>query len=92
MAYYDVALLAADADFTARTTAAYTIETLGTGGDVLPVQWAAEHAWDMAAQPGFGDAYASALAAEVPGPGRDPSVISDPQILSAVQALIGTGG
>ena len=91
MAYYDISLLAADYDFTARTTAAYTTETLGAPGDVLPAQWAAEHAWDMAAQPGFGDAYASAIAGSVPNPGRDQAVISDAQILSAVQAILGAG-
>jgi hypothetical protein len=41
----------------------------------------------MAAAPGFADAYASAVAGGVPAPGRDPSVISDAQILSAIQAL-----
>lgn len=86
--YFEVSLLAADPDFSARTTAAYTTETLGTTREELPSQWTQEHAWDMAAQPGFGDAYASALAGGVPTPGRDPAVISDGQILSAVQLLL----
>lgn len=86
MAYYDVSLLAADGDFTARVTACYTTETLGQSLDILPPQWASEHAWQIAAAPGFGDAYASALASGVPNPGRDQAVISDPQVLSAVQA------
>lgn len=89
MAYYDIALLAADTDFFARITAAYTTETLDLPpGDVLPPQWAAEHMWTLAAQPGFGDAYASALAGGVPNPGRDPAVISDAQILSAIQVVL----
>jgi hypothetical protein len=44
----------------------------------------------MAAQPGFGDAYASALAADPPveRPGNDPGVITDGMILGAVQSLL----
>jgi len=89
MAYSDVAALAADQDFMLRTTAAYATETLGDD-TTDPATWQSSHAWDMAAQPGFGDAYASALAGGVERPGNDPSVISDSQILSAVQSLLGT--
>ncbi len=90
MAYWDVASLVADSDFALRTTAAYATETPGAGGEDPP-SWQAAHAWDVAAAPGFGDAYASALASGVPRPGKDPAVISDPQILSAVQAILGAG-
>ena len=86
MAYYDISLLTQDAQFQQRVAACYATEE-PDGDD--PGSWAALHAWDMAAQPGFGDAYASALAAEVPNPGADPSVISDAQILSAVQPMLG---
>ena len=86
MAYSDVASLAADTDFALRTTAAYATETLADD-TTDPPQWQAEHRWDMAAQPGFGDAYASAVLNGVPRPGNDPSVISDAQILGAVQAI-----
>lgn len=86
MGYSDVAALAADNDFALRTTAAYASETLGDDS-TDPPSWQAAHSWDMAAQPGFGDAYASALAGGVPRPGNDPSVISDPMILGAVQAI-----
>jgi len=89
MAYSDVALLAADPDFALRVTACYATETLADD-TTDPALWQSQHAWDMAAQPGFGDAYASALAGGVPRPGNDPSVISDSMILSGVQA-IGTG-
>ena len=89
MAYSDIAALQQDADFARRTTAAYATETLGTGG-VDPASWQAMHAWDMAAQPGFGDAYASALAADPPveRPGNDPGVITDGMILSAIQGIM----
>jgi hypothetical protein len=86
MAYFDVASLAADADFALRTTAAYATESLADPA-ADPPAWQAEHSWAMAAQPGFGDAYASAIVAGVPRPGKDPSVISDAQILSALQSL-----
>lgn len=87
MGYFDVSELAANTDFLNRVAACYAVETpLGTGE--LPPQWATEHSWDMASAPGFGDAYASAVAGGVPRPGADPSVITDAQILSAVQAVM----
>lgn len=85
MAFSDIALLSADNDFILRTRACVAVE-----GVADPVQWSNDHVWQMAATPSFGDKYASALAAGVPRPGNDQSVISDPDILSAVQ-VIGTG-
>ena len=82
MAYSDISLLAADWDFIQRTNACAATE-----GIPDPVNWTVTHQWQMAATPGFGDKYASALAINVPRPGWDQSVISDPDILSAVQAL-----
>lgn len=88
MAYSDVAALAADRDFALRTVACVAIETSGQNGNpVDPGSWQAQHSWDMAAMPGFGEAYASALAGNVENPGKDQSVISDLQILSAVQSI-----
>ena len=84
MAYWDLSQLAFDADFTLRTAACYASETASPD----PNSWAAAHMWQVAAAPGFADAYASAVAGEVPNPGRDAAVISDAQILSAVQPLI----
>lgn len=89
MAYYDVAQLSSDADFLGRTAAAYSIDTLADPERINPGEWATVHSWDMASQPGFGDAYASAVAGGVPNPGRDPAVISDAQILSALQTITG---
>lgn len=82
MAYSDISLLAADNDFIQRTRACAATE-----GIADPVQWSVDHQWQMAAAPGFGEAYASALASNVPRPGWDQSVISDPQLLSAFQAI-----
>jgi hypothetical protein len=87
MAYWDVATLSADQDFAQRCMAAYATETLGDAAAADPAAWWAAHAWDMAAAPGFGDAYASALASDTPHPGRDEAVIPDSAILAAVQAL-----
>jgi hypothetical protein len=82
MAYSDIALLSSDNDFINRTRACATTE-----GEADPLGWAADHQWQMAAAPGFGDAYASAVLNGIARPGNDPSVISDGQILSAVQNL-----
>jgi hypothetical protein len=85
MAYSDQALLSMDADFQQRLAAAGAVEIDLAG--THPMTWASDVQWEIAAAPGFADAYASALAAGVPRPGWDPAVISDAQILSAVQAL-----
>jgi hypothetical protein len=91
VAYYDIALLAADQDYAQRAMAAYAVETLSDPAAEDPPQWWSAHAWDMAAMPGFGEAYASAIASGVPRPGKDPGVITDPQLLSAVQAVLNEG-
>ena len=85
MSYASQAQLSNDSDFLSRTAAAAAVEVPKTH---QPTQWAADHIWWMAAAPGFAAAYESALAADVDRPGLDPSVISDAQILSAVQALL----
>lgn len=87
MAYSDIALLSADNDFIMRTRACYANETTSE-----PIEWAEAHQWQMASMPGFGDKYSYALANGVYRPGNDPSVISDSEILSAVQALIAGDG
>ena len=88
MAYSDVAALAADPDFRLRTIAAHATETFGDPTKAYSEIWQRDHAWEIAAAPGFGDAYASALAANIERPGNDQSVISDDQILGAVQAIM----
>jgi len=82
MAYSDVAQLAEDGDFIQRTRAAVAQE-----GEADVIGWSNAHAWNMAGIPGFGDKYAYAVATGNPRPGYDTSVISDPEILSAVQSL-----
>lgn len=85
MSYSSQAQLSKDVDFIARTAAAAAVEVPHTH---QPEQWATDHIWWMAASPGFAEAYESALAASVERPGNDPAVISDAQILSAIQALV----
>jgi len=85
MSYFDQALLSRDPDFAQRLAACAAVEV--ELGEQHPLDWAVANQWTVAASPGFADAYASAVAAGVERPGMDPSVISDAQILSAVQAL-----
>ena len=89
MAYSDVALLAADQDFRDRATAAVSIETEQGNLPLIedPPRWVFERNWRYAAQPGFGDAYASAILNGVERPGNDPAVISDAQILAATYSI-----
>lgn len=82
MSYYTQALLAQDQDIILRCTAAAARE-----GIPDPAYWAQTRLWQLSAQPGWDDAYASALASKVENPGRDEGVITDHMILSAVQAL-----
>jgi hypothetical protein len=45
--------------------------------------------WRCAAEPGWGEAWESAVAGSVEVPGSDPGVISDAMILAAVQKQLG---
>jgi len=89
MAYFDQATLSRDGDFAQRLAACAAVEL--NLGDTAPLDWAFAHQWTVAASPGFADAYASAVAGGVERPGADPSVISDGEILSAVQTLFPDG-
>lgn len=91
MSYYDVALLADDADFLSRVTACVAVENEAHGLGLEPDLFTASRRWRFAAMPGFGDAYSSALVAEVASPGKDQGVITDGMILAAVQALMNEG-
>lgn len=50
--------------------------------------WVYDHIWDFASQPGWAEAWASALAGGVTDPGSNESVITDGMILSAVQSIV----
>lgn len=82
MSYNTAADLAYDMSLQRRVIACVALE-----GGADPVQWASKKAWPLAAQPGWADAYASAIATETPDPGKDEAVITDAMILAAVQHL-----
>lgn len=91
MAYIDVASMTRDSALMLRLSAAAAQEQ--TGGAVLdpdePEAWANAHRWELCAAPGWGDAWASAVAGGSEDPGSDPGVITDGMILSEVQAVLG---
>jgi len=80
VSYWDVAQMSADPDLTARVAASAAQE-----GKPDPRNWAADNMLTLAASPGWGEAWASAVAAGNESPGRDGAVITDGMILSAVQ-------
>jgi hypothetical protein len=81
VSYWDISQMAADMDLTSRCSAAAAQE-----GKPDPRQWTADRMLTLAASPGWADAWASAIAGGTQSPGRDGAVITDGQILSAVQA------
>lgn len=85
MAYSDIAAMARDNSLRDRTAACAATEGVI---DPHPTTWADQHQWQIAASPGWGDAWASAIVSEVPSPGSDAGVITDQMILSAVQPMV----
>jgi hypothetical protein len=91
--YLDIAGMTRNESLGARLSAAAAQEQ--ANGAVLipdmPESWASFNRWKLAAAPGWADAWASAEAAGNPDPGADEAVITDPMILSQVQAVIAAG-
>jgi hypothetical protein len=85
MSYSAQAILSADGDFWNRVAACASVEVPMTHS---PTVWATEHIWRIGASPGFADAYEYALNTNVERPGNDPAVITDAQILGAVQYVL----
>ncbi len=86
MTYWDISEMSRSTSLTNREQAAAAQEI----ADTDPYEWVAQNVLRLAAEPGWAAAWASALAAGNPDPGRDPAVITDGMILSAVQALAAT--
>ena len=84
MSYQAQATLSYDGEFINRVAACAAEEIPKTH---KPQVWAADHIWWIAAAPGFSESYGYALETGVEHPGADPAVITDAQILGAVQAL-----
>jgi len=86
MSYLTVATIRQDPWIRDRVAACVAVEGSGS-----PEDWAMGHAWELAAQPGWADAWESAQATHHGEPeyvpGADESVITDAMILSAVQSL-----
>lgn len=84
MTYWTVALMSKDADLLNRVTACVAIE-----GERDPELWTQKNKWAVAGQPGWGDAweYALNIGHDPATIGKDVAVITDLQILSAVQAI-----
>lgn len=91
MTYLDVANMTNSGSLLRRASAAAAQEA--DAGATLepadPSEWAQDHRWELAAAPGWGDAWASAVAAGVTDPGADEGVITDGMILSEVQKVLG---
>lgn len=85
MAYWDIARLANDSEFLSRVAACRMMEVPDNND---PWSWVHAHSWQMAGQPGFGDAYGYAIAMGNEHPGSDPAVITDNMILAAVQSIM----
>lgn len=80
--YFECAQLAMNLDLVARVTACAAQE-----GVLDPENWVPAHRWQWASSPGWGAAWAYALASGVADPGKNPAVISDGMILAAVASL-----
>ena len=83
MSYRTQAVMAQDNYLLLRITACAAGEGIDT-----PRRWAGERNWVFSAQPGWDASYAYAIATNVQDPGNSEVVITDGQILSAVQAVV----
>lgn len=85
--YNAIILIAGSPSLTTRVAAAAASE-----GALDPVRWAQDHIWALAAEPGWADAWLSAIAAYNvnvnPDTGQRDDVITDAMILGAVQAIM----
>lgn len=80
--YWGITLVAKDEELQSRVTACAAQE-----GEDSPYNWTMTHQWAWAAQPTWAEKYEYALAVGVARPGQDPAVITDADILTAVQLL-----
>lgn len=83
MSYSDVASIAESFSLNRRLNAGAAKESIAN-----PTQWVGLYRWEIASQPGWDAAWASAVAGEVGDPGADEGVITDAMILSGIQAVL----
>jgi hypothetical protein len=86
MSYITGHLISQDQDIRNRAAVAAAEQGVAAGEEE---HWVFIHCRRLATQPGWAAAWESALANGVERPGLDPAVISDGQILAAVQSLLG---
>jgi hypothetical protein len=86
MSYSTGHLISQDTDLRNRAAVAAAEQGVTAGEEE---HWVFLHARQLAIQPGWREAWESALANGVENPGADPAVITDGQILAAVQGLLG---
>ena len=82
MSYADDAAMRQDSDLRTRLVSCATKE-----GVASPEQWVNDNLGALAASPGWSDKWASGKAARQYTVGNDPAVISDADILAAVQSI-----
>jgi hypothetical protein len=87
MSYATQSQLAQDQDFINRCNACAT-EEIDPASPTNALAWVQVNAWKLAASPGFDEKYEYAINTNHSRPGWDAAVISDGDILSAVQALL----
>ena len=83
MTYNAIAKMAQDTSLLLRITACASQE-----GSDAPEFFADSHRWQLAATPGWPEAYQFAIDSGVEDPGASETVITDPMILAAVQPMI----
>ena len=84
MTYSGIVKVAADTDLRARVCACAAEQGISD-----PESWALGNRWAYSSAPTWAAKYEYALATETPNPGTDTSVISDGDILSTVQDILG---
>ena len=92
MSYNHIAQAAQDVNLRLRVAACISTQTGFVWPERVtnhPIALADSLQWELCGSPGWGDAYAYAVANEIENPGADESVITDAMILSAVQSVLG---
>lgn len=81
--YLTISTISADQSMRSRVAACAATE-----GETAPENWAYTNAYRWASAPGWDLKWESAVAANNPNPGADPTVITDGDILAVVQPLL----
>jgi hypothetical protein len=87
VSYESIAQAAQDTVLRSRIAACVAQEDHGSRGHPLAVTDMIQ--WQVCSEPGWGEAWESAVAGGVPVPGADQTVIPDAWILTAVQKYLG---